>query len=288
MVDLESKAWCTLLGVPENASPIEVCAGFERTAPALLAPLELTAFPVYSVATSTLPPRFQVASRGCDGWFSARGYFWLKPHLPVDRGPGFALIVVDGYTIEDAESWARGAVAVYAAKGEVVSVEEMLEYVSSVFSIARLCRILTHECAHAIDSLNSGEFCDWMEALGGWKPAEQAAANYFDRNAERLLNFPPADKPDPISHGLRFTRILAHLDFRLRRAGVHAGRMVTSRNYGLAPYADCYEALSTEPAKFGNRSFADILARPMPPAFAACDPHAAKCRRVDSLESIRV
>lgn len=277
-METESQQWCNALRIRSDAKPLDICRAFERTASTLLAPTDLAAWPFYAMPTSVLPPKFLEASRHCGGWFNHLSYFWLREYLPNDRGPGLAVVVNDVRTPEDAHNLARAAQSLYAAQGEVVSIEELLEFVPPMDTVSAICRILNHELAHLLDCLASGEWQDWIETFGDviWRPSVVAGvARRFDELAscrDRQEVVPP---PNLDQHGLRFTRIVCHLDYRLRRAGVYMERPLSTEFYGQLPYSRCYSALQKEMAAYCQKGFRQIISLSLPPAFAKCDATAA-------------
>ncbi len=226
----ESQQWCKLLDIPVDAPAVKVCAAFERLAVAL-APRDLS-MPVYCMLRDLSP-----AFAGC---FCHLAYPAVKTELPEDRGWGVVLLASSG----------------------------MLNRIPPHYVNEMLCLILTHELGHALCSLSS--FQDWQEALAdvAERPAIAAAA---------AMRFAPMTDPARTeagpqldSHGLNFTRAIAHLDYRLRRAGVVIDDVAAGKRYGQRDYPDCYAALGGEPASCSEKSFAEILARPLPPAFQEC------------------
>lgn len=259
----ESQQWQKLLHLADNASPLEVCRAFDGLAVAL-APVDLYNLPFYAMPTSALNDSLQAGSRHTGGWFSTIAYHWCKPFLSVDRGPGPTILVHDVVTPEAARDLAAQAVAVLAASGETATVEEMLAYVRPP-SLESLLGTLTHELAHALESIVTGEFAERSDVFEG-----RAASTMLRRMVARAQ---VETEPDPAidCHGLPFTRIVAHLDYRLRQGGVFSTRLNTAgERYAQRPYSDCYAALGSELAKCRRMSFQEIVALPMPPAFAAC------------------
>lgn len=263
----EAEQWEKLLQVPADAGSLAVCRAFEQLA-STLAPHEFDRRPFYAMPTSALPPKFSEASRYCGGWYSDWCYFWMRASLPDDRGIGPAVVVHDVRNMSETHDYVR---SFFVARGEpftMADIEEVLAELPTVDAIDRLCRILTHELAHAVDSLESGEFDCWLEVVE--RPAfTLGIARGLDRTVERAQQL---TGPEPYleSHALRFTRIMAHLDYRLRAIGVHAELVAAGERYGQRSFADCCVALENEPAEFCDKSFAEILSMPMPPAFQEC------------------
>ena len=276
MLSDHSKQWEKLLGLPADADSMQVCPAFEKLAIAL-APRDLGDLSLYAMPISALPPEFMVASRHTTGWFHNLAYHWARPHLPDDRGSGPTIFVQDIRTEEAARNLAIAAQTVLAVGGEAVEIEELLEFVPPANTIETLCRVLLHELGHALDSLADGDFemWDYIAELRSHKAPSlkrlDTSARFDDLVSESQSQTvqPP---PQLHYHGLRFTRIIAHLDHRLQTAGASGGNYdAAGERFGQREYVDCFDALGNEMAKCRRKSFADILASPMPPAFEKCD-----------------
>jgi hypothetical protein len=161
---------------------------------------------------------------------------------------------------------------VSGARGEQVDLQELVELAQALpFHLDRFCGRLVHELAHAIDSLADGEFQCWADAIDIRERRVASAGQQFDRLVEYKQSEHVAPSPQLHCHGLRFTRIMAHLDYRLRGAGVRANWDVAGARFNQRPFDDCVAALGDEPARCVNKSFKEILQLPMPSAFAACE-----------------
>ena len=217
--------------MPDKTKLLSVCQGFERLAPRL-APIDLT-YPVYAVLTSLSP-----AFAGC---FDHLAYFGIRNELAVDRGPGLVLFVS----------------------------EAMLQRIPSHLAPEVLFWILLHEFGHAICSLASGEFQSWVEMLATVQTPKLSA---FAANRMSSMTDPAQSDAGPQleSHGLTFTRVMAHLDYRLRRAGIESEIAAAGERYGQRPYRECLVALGDEPARSVDKPFSEIISRELPPEFASC------------------
>jgi hypothetical protein len=117
-------------------------------------------------------------------------------------------------------------------------------------------------------SLASGVFQDWQESLADVIDRPSLAAAATKRFAP-MVDPQTVAGPQLEAHGQTFTRAMIHLDYRLRRAGVHAEHLAAGERYGQRPFAECVTALSDEPPACIDKSFGEILSSPMPPEFAA-------------------
>ena len=270
----QSKKWRKLLGVPARADSMQVCKAFERLAVAL-APRDLKGLPLYAMPISALPPEFMLASRFTGGWFHVLAYFWARPYLPDDRGPGPTFFVQDIRTEENARSLATAAQTVLTVGGEVVEIEELLEFVPPM-NTESLCKTLVHELAHALESLADGDWQMWNEIAKIRSRKDPSlkrldtTAN-FDELLSRKQKQTEEGPPRLDCHGLRFTRIICHLDHRLRSVGIDGGDYSAAGEcFEQRDYSDCCDALGSELEECHRKSFADILDSPPPPAFEKC------------------
>jgi len=272
----QSKKWSKLLGVPAKANPLQVCKSFEKLAVAL-APKDLKGLPLYAMPVSALPAEFVVASRFTGGWYSDLAYHWARPYLPDDRGPGPTFFVNDIMTDESARELATVAQMVLAVGGEHVEIEELLEFVPPIKTIESICQTLVHELAHALESLANGDWQMWCEIASlrsrkGRKKKLLDTSAKFDELVSRSQSQTEKGPPRLDAHGLRFTRIIAHLDHRLQSAGIPSGDYrAAGELFEQRDFSECRDALVNEMEKCHRKSFADILASPMPPAFERCN-----------------
>lgn len=265
----ESQRWCKLLGVSQDASAREVCSAFEPLAHAL-APIDLGGRAFYAVPATSLPEEFAGVSRGCAGWTGSWLYGAIRHLLPDDRGAGPVVVLAEDEEGR-AELAARGAQAYYAARGEIVSLEELRSYYQPT-GIAGWLGTLVHELAHAIESLADGSFADDHDLHNEWTGAIQMQRLARRRETE-VAALGNADPQIPL-HQHSFVRTVAHLDYRLREIDIMSTHLcVAGERYQMQPYADCYRALGSEMRNHRAVSFAEILALPIPPAFAACSSH---------------
>ncbi len=262
----ESNEWCKLLGLAADATPLEICAEFEKLAVAL-APLDFDKLPFYAMPTSSLPPKFIQAQRDCMGWYHSLLFHWIRPCLPEYRGIGPAVVVVSEIEPAQRKQIVREIERICRDRGRELPSDESIDSVfDELVSLESLCGILVHELEHAIDGLAAGEWYDAVVAYRGG-----AARPVFETMIERETARTEPLPPQLDCHGLRFTRIVCHLDFRLRQAGVRSSRFsCAGKKYGIADYDTCYAALGDEMAMYAATSFESILALPMPPDFAAC------------------
>ena len=275
--DDESAAWCRLLNIPADADALTVCRAFERVAVSL-APIDLDGLPIYAMPASALPPEFTTASRHSGGWYHDMAYHWARQHLPDDHGPGPTVFVKDICNDEAAHNIAIEAQTIYATtRGKRVSIKELLQIIlliPLIFPVEAICGTLVHELGHALSSLAEGDWQMWDEVVDMRKQSRiDWSLKQFDQLVEYEYKQQQDSKSPPQldSHGLRFTRIICHLDYRLRAAGVcseHLG--AAGERFEQQEYADCYAALGDEPSDCRDESFAEILARPMPAAFMRC------------------
>lgn len=272
-----SKQWCELLEVHPTASAAEICHAFECLAKEVLAPKDLADWPFYAMPTSSLPPRVLAVSPRSLGWYNNWAYLWIRPYLPHDRGAGPCVVVSDKLSDSHALELARRARLAYLAKGEDVSIEELLQYVPQCKSLVRtlpqICEILTHELAHAIVSLATGniftEFGEFFDTEPAF--ARKASSLLDSQAAENKLQQENDPPPQLERHGLGFTRVVGHLDFRLKTAGVCAGDFrAAGERYRQEEYSVCYAALGDEPSHHCESTFKEILTLPMPLAFKKC------------------
>lgn len=197
--------------------------------------------------------------------------------MPVDRGYGPTVIVKDVYSDNEKLFIAQCVQAACAVKGDRISMDEATAYASEAAprrTIDNVCTILVHELAHAVDGIAAGVFTEWLETFGDVieRPKISAAISRKGVDFFTAVNaMEKAPPPNVEGHGARFVRILIHLDRRLSDvAGLQMARPLNAEYYGHAPYAACVRSLGSEPAKCINDKFADILSKPLPPAFVSC------------------
>lgn len=263
------------MGVAVDAPAVEVCQAFEQFAHKL-APQDLAGWPVYCLPVSSLPEDYTKAARFRGGWHNARSYFSVSRHLPRDAGYGPVLFVNDMQSPEWAMQLATVAQAALERRGETETIEELLDCVPMSKPIEFLCRVLTHELGHAISNLAAGEF-ECMKAVHDRLPIARAnltrtqdAQLASDAATEASRKEPPPPQVD--SHGLPFTRVMAHLQHRLSMLGVDAvAHGVAGERFNQREYTECEASLGSEPQECLEESFKTLLERPMPPAFAACE-----------------
>jgi hypothetical protein len=274
----EREQWANHLDVPVDADGPTLCEAFEPFAREVLAPIDLAKWPFYAVAVSTLPADFTTASRHANGWFHTNSYHWVQPYRPRDLGPGPVLFITDIRSPESRRHIAKQMQQRLAERGEHATIDDLLQDVPTAISPESICRTLTHELAHALDNLADGSFSDNLEILDGAANivGVDRVSNSLDRKFDDLVarkqheqTAPPFDRT---CHGLRFTRIMAHLDVRLQRHGVQVARFFDSENYGLPEFSTCRDALGDEPTRCLDESFVEILDRPLPVAFKRIEP----------------
>ncbi|WP_425397457.1 hypothetical protein [Aeoliella sp.] len=273
-INRERDQWSAALGVSVDAPAVEVCQAFEQFAHKL-APQDLAGWPMYCLAVSSLPDDYAKAARFRGGWHNARSYFSVSRHLPRDAGYGPCLFVNDLLSHELALQLVTGAQTALARRGEIETIDELLQYVQWRRPIEFLCRVLTHELGHAIEYLVDGEF-ECMKAVHDRLPIARANLTrnqdaYLAADAATETSRPEPPPPQVDAHGLRFTRIMAHLQYRLSMLGVDAvAHDVAGERFNQRHFAACEVALGNEPYKYIDQSFESILALPFPPEFAAC------------------
>jgi hypothetical protein len=215
------------------------------------------------------------ASRHCGGWFSCQAYFWVRNYLPIDRGPGLAFVVRDFRNAELDDNLVSIAQKHLEASGESISLEELSNELLQYFTFEGFCRTAIHELAHGLTAIALGWFQEEMEfmcELLQHPGTSQRTADYLSKSlskltAKRDLEFQPPEI-DLTWHDSNFTRIMAHLDFRMRTLGAVLGDLEKTTRYGQQSYAQCFAAIQEECRECKSMAFRDIMQRPVPAEFA--------------------
>jgi hypothetical protein len=270
----ESEQWVALLGVRPDSESLTLSSAHEKLAKKL-APRDLQSIPVYCVPTSILSDELRRASRHTGGWFHCHAYFWLRNFLPVDRGPGLAFVVRDFRDLTLDENLVSIAQKHLKARGEAISVEELSKELLSYMAFLFFCRTAIHELAHGLAAIASGCFQEEMEFMGELlqrSGTSQRTSDFLSNSLSRLAAKKDLQGQPPeinlTSHDSNFTRIVAHLDFRLQKVGVVSRELEETTRYGQLPYAQCFEAIREECRECESLTFRDIMRRPVSPEFA--------------------
>jgi len=258
--------------VPRASAPAaELCRAFEDLA-RCLAPIELAEVPFYALPLSSLPSELHGVLGHCDGMYSRSFSESLKPYVTGHRGAGPTVLVRDVVDPQHVHLVAAEVQTIYAARGETRSIEELSAYIEAP-SADRIAGILTHELGHALVDVANGGFESFESMFEG---AERFKKRYAAEQLHDAVVAGSQEGPRPpqlLAHGFEFTRVVCHLDWRLRRLGfdLSAHLDCAGEKYEMAVYSDCYEALGAEMRDCRNKSFKEILGRPLPDEFRRCD-----------------